>query len=91
MSKLPCGREKSISDCVAYCPKQIGACAAPIKKCQGECPKCGSQSIDIIDREGDDETYLYLIYWCRGCNCQFNEEYKIEYQESSVIIDDMRE
>jgi len=49
-----------------------------IKRCKGNCPKCGSDNLEYsVSGIGDDA--MYYPFTCIDCNCSGKEWYNLEY------------
>lgn len=52
------------------------------KECLGQCPHCGSDNINYETCEILDETLQYPAV-CEDCGGEFNENYNINYSETT--------
>jgi hypothetical protein len=50
-----------------------------IKKCCGQCPKCGAGEADIRWALLTVDDFPRLSGTCRGCGCKFSEVYKYDH------------
>lgn len=51
------------------------------KKCEGKCPKCGSEEVVYMDGYVQDEMYVYDCF-CNDCRAEFQECSSITYKET---------
>ena len=56
------------------------------KECLGECPYCGSNNLDYGTSEILDDTLRYPAT-CLDCGESFDEDYAIEYAETTYLVE----
>lgn len=54
------------------------------KECQGKCPYCGSENIDYEEPTRNGDTISYPAR-CADCGETFDEDYAVEYAETSYL------